>query len=79
MSDTPTSVEVTGTQLHQAIGPIDVEIDGAMHRITIPENCSGYEAAQLAHMLAFATIANCSLDFTTFVKEKGIERLFVKL
>jgi hypothetical protein len=50
-----------------------------MHRITIPENCSGYEAAQLAHMLAFATIANYALDFTTFVKEKGIERLFVKL
>jgi hypothetical protein len=49
-----------------------------MHRITIPENCSGYEAAQLAHMLTFATVANHPLDFTTFVKEKGIERLFVK-
>jgi hypothetical protein len=60
------------------IGPIEVEIDGAMHRITIPENCSGYEAAQLAHMLTFATLANHPLDFTTFVKEKGIERLFVK-
>ena len=73
MSDTQTSVEVL-----KPIGPIDVEIDGVMHRITIPENCSGYEAAQLAHMLAFATIANYALDFTTFVKEKGIERLFVK-
>jgi hypothetical protein len=60
------------------IGPIEVEIDGAMHRITIPENCSGYEAAQLTHMLTFAAIANQPLDFTTFVKEKGIERLFVK-
>lgn len=73
MSDTPTSVNVP-----RPIGPIEVEIDGAMHRITIPENCSGYEAAQLAHMLAFASIANYSLDFTTFVREKGIERLFVK-
>ena len=73
LSDTPTSVNV-----QQPIGPIEVEIDGAMHRIVIPENCSGYEAAQLAHMLAFATIANYPLDFTAFVKEKGIERLFVK-
>ena len=72
MSDTPTSVEP------QPIGPIEVEIDGAMHRITIPDNCSGYEAAQLAHMLAFAMIAKYPLDFTTFVREKGIERLFVK-
>ena len=61
------------------IGPIDVEIDGAMHRIAVPENCSGYEAAQLAHMLTFAVLANKPLDFTTFVKEKRIERLFVKL
>ncbi len=76
MSDTQTSVEVPK---QHPIGPIDVEIDGAMHRITIPENCSGYEAAQLAQLLAFATIANYALDFTTFVKEKGIERLFVKL
>ncbi len=76
MSDIQTSAEVPK---QHPIGPIDVEIDGVMHRITIPENCSGYEAAQLAHMLAFATIANYALDFTTFVKEKGIERLFVKL
>jgi hypothetical protein len=62
----------------QPIGPIEVEIDGAMHRITIPENCTGYEAAQLAHMLIFAVLAKTPLDFTTFVKEKGIERLFVK-
>ena len=62
----------------QPIGPIEVEIDGAMHRITIPENCTGYEAAQLAHMLTFAVIAKTPLDFTTFVREKGIERLFVK-
>ena len=61
------------------IGPIELEIDGAMHRIAVPENCSGYEAAQLAHMLTFAVLANKSLDFTTFVREKGIERLFVKL
>lgn len=61
------------------IGPIDVEIDGAMHRIAVPENCSGYEAAQLAHMLAFAVLATKPLDFTTFEKEKGIVRLFVKL
>ena len=73
MTDTPTSVEP------QPIGPIDVEIDGAMHRITIPQNCSGYEAAQLAHMLTFAVLANKPLDFTTFVRETGIERLFVKL
>jgi hypothetical protein len=73
LSDTPTSVEVL-----KPIGPIDVEIDGALHRITIPDNCSGYEAAQLAHMLAFAMIAKYPLDFTTFVREKGIERLFVK-
>ena len=76
MSDTQTSVEVPK---QHPIGPIDVEIDGAMHRITIPENCSGYEAAQLAHMLAFAVLANKPLDFTTFVRETGIERLFVKL
>jgi hypothetical protein len=50
-----------------------------MHRIAVPENCSGYEAAQLAHMLTFAVLATKPLDFTTFVKEKGIERLFVKL
>lgn len=61
------------------IGPIDVEIDGAMHRIAVPENCSGYEAAQLAHMLTFAVLAKTPLDFTTFIREKGIERLFVKL
>ena len=71
MSDTQTSVE--------PIGPIDVEIDGAMHRITIPQNCTGYEAAQLCHMLTFAVLAKSPLDFTTFVKEKGIERLFVQL
>ena len=73
MTDTLTSVKP------QPIGPIDVEIDGAMHRITIPQNCSGYEAAQLAHMLTFAVFANKPLDFTAFVKEKGIERLFVQL
>ncbi len=73
MSDTQTPVELS------PIGPIDVEIDGAMHRIAVPENCSGYEAAQLAHMLTFAVLATKPLDFTTFVKEKGIERLFVKL
>lgn len=73
MTDTLTSVKP------QPIGPIDVEIDGAMHRITIPQNCSGYEAAQLAHMLTFAVLANKPLDFTAFVKEKGIERLFVQL
>ena len=73
MTDTPTSAEP------QPIGPIDVEIDGAMHRITIPQNCTGYEAAQLCHMLTFAVLANKPLDFTAFVKEKGIERLFVKL
>jgi hypothetical protein len=50
-----------------------------MHRITIPQNCTGYEAAQLCHMLTFAVLANKPLDFTTFVKEKGIERLFVQL
>ena len=73
MSDTQTPVELS------PIGPIDVEIDGAMHRIAVPENCSGYEAAQLAHMLTFAVLATKPLDFTTFVKEKRIERLFVKL
>ena len=73
MADTQMSVELS------PIGPIDVEIDGAMHRITVPENCSGYEAAQLAHMLTFAVLANKPLDFTTFVREKRIERLFVKL
>ncbi len=73
MTDTPTSAEP------QPIGPIEVEIDGAMHRITIPQNCTGYEAAQLCHMLTFAVLANKPLDFTTFVKEKGIERLFVQL
>ena len=73
MTDTLTSVEP------QPIGPIDVEIDGAMHRITIPQNCTGYEAAQLCHMLTFAVLANKPLDFTKFVKEKGIERLFVQL
>ena len=76
MSDTQTSVEVPK---QHPIGPIDVEINGVMHRITIPENCSGYEAAQLAHMLTFAVLANKPLDFTTFVRETGIERLFVKL
>ena len=71
---------MTGTPISaEPIGPIDVEIDGAMHRITIPQNCTGYEAAQLCHMLAFAVLANNPLDFTTFVKEKGIERLFVQL
>jgi hypothetical protein len=59
LSDTQTSAEVPK---QHPIGPIDVEIDGAMHRITIPENCSGYEAAQLAQMLAFATIANYALS-----------------
>ena len=73
MSDTQTPVELS------PIGPIDVEIDGAMHRIAVPENCSGYEAAQLAHMLTFAVLATKPLDFTTFVREKRIERLFVKL
>jgi len=71
---------LTGTPISaEPIGPIDVEIDGAMHRITIPQNCTGYEAAQLCHMLTFAVLANKPLDFTTFVKEKGIERLFVQL
>jgi hypothetical protein len=29
-------------------------------------------------MMTFAVLAKTPLDFTAFVKEKGIERLFVK-
>ena len=61
------------------IGPLEIEMGEERYRLTIPENCSGYEAACVAHMLAFAAVSSAALDFKTYIKERGIERLWVKL
>ena len=61
------------------IGPLEIEMGEERYRLTIPENCSGYEAACVAHMLAFATVNSVPLGFKTYIKERGIERLWVKV
>jgi len=63
----------------QPIGSIEIEMDDEKYRLVIPENCSGYEAACLAHMLAFATVSNTALDFKTYIQEQQIERLWERV
>jgi len=61
------------------IGPLEIEMGEERYRLTIPENCSGYEAACVAHMLAFATVSNVALDFKTYIQEQQIERLWERV
>ena len=61
------------------IGPLEIEMGEERYRLTIPENCSGYEAACVAHMLAFATVSNTALDFKTYIQEQQIERLWERV
>jgi len=67
------------TQQFSPIGPLEIEMGDERYRLTIPENCSGYEAACLAHMLAFATVSNTALDFKTYIQEQQIERLWERV
>ena len=63
----------------QPIGSIEIEMEDEKYRLVIPENCTGYEAACLAHMLAFATVSNTALDFKTYIQEQQIERLWERV
>jgi hypothetical protein len=60
------------------IGSLQIEMDGEHYNLQVPENCSGREAAHLAHMLAYATIATTALDFKAYIKQHQLERLWVK-
>ena len=61
------------------IGSIEIEMNDEKYRLVIPTDCTGYEAACLAHMLAFATVSNTALDFKTYIQEQQIERLWERV
>ena len=63
----------------QPIGSIEIQMDDEKYRLVIPEDCTGYEAACLAHILAFATVSNTALDFKTYIQEQQIERLWERV
>ncbi|NDG20083.1 MAG: hypothetical protein EB117_17725 [Betaproteobacteria bacterium] len=63
----------------QPIGSIEIGMDDDKYQLVIPEDCTGYEAACLAHMLAFATVSNTALDFKTYIQEQRIERLWERV
>jgi len=63
----------------QPIGSIEIGMDDDKYRLVIPKDCTGYEAACLAHMLAFATVSNTALDFKTYIQEQQIERLWERV